>query len=161
MKSHAQIRAVGAGHSFSALARTVLLNLDHLKGMLAFDEAEMQCTVQAGTRLEDLGEYLAPINQALLNQGDINQQSLAELQCALWIATPVLKVLCHSQLPGLELLNHFLHQYKALFVYGGYWQAGLFILKKASSIACMAAVVIRKCCWCRNPVRLIGMIMYF
>lgn len=83
----------------------------------------MQCTVQAGTRLEDLGEYRAPINQALLNQGNIDQQSLAELQCALWIATPVLKVLCHSQLPGLELLNHFPHQYKALFVYGGYWQA--------------------------------------
>jgi hypothetical protein len=30
----------------------VLLNLDHLKGMLAFDEAEMQGTVQANTRLE-------------------------------------------------------------------------------------------------------------
>lgn len=92
----------------------------------------MQCTVQAGTRLENLGEYRAPINQALLNQGNIDQQSLAELQCALWIATPVLKVLCHSQLPGLELLNHFPHQYKALFVYGGYWQADLFIPKKAS-----------------------------
>ena len=121
----------------------------------------MQCTVQAGTRLEDLGEYRAPINQALLNQGNIDQQSLAELQCALWITTAVLKVLRHSRLPGLELLNHFPHKYKALFVYGGYWQAGLFILKKASSIACMAAVVIRKCCWCRNPVRSIGMIMCF
>ncbi|OTG76099.1 FAD-linked oxidoreductase [Acinetobacter sp. ANC 4169] len=79
VKSHARIRAVGAGHSFSALAKTdeVLLNLDHLKGVVAFDEVKMQCTVQAGIRLEDLGEYLAPINQALLNQGDIDQQSLA------------------------------------------------------------------------------------
>ncbi|MDN5510780.1 MAG: FAD-dependent oxidoreductase [Acinetobacter sp.] len=51
----------------------MLLNRDHLKGMLAFDEAKMQCTVQAGTRLEDLGEYRAPINQALLNQGDISK----------------------------------------------------------------------------------------
>ncbi len=36
VQSHAQIRTVGAGHSFSAVARTdaVLLNLDHLKGVL-------------------------------------------------------------------------------------------------------------------------------
>ena len=88
------------------LAKTdeTLLNLDQFKGVLAFDEDKSQCTVQAGTRLEDLGEYLAPIHQALLNQGDIDQQSLAELQGALWIATPMLKVLHYSQLPDLELL---------------------------------------------------------
>lgn len=100
-------------------------------------------------------------NQSGTTESGGYQQSLAELQCALWIATPVLKVLCRSQLPGLELLNHFPHKYKVLFVYGGYWQADLFILKKASCIACMAAAAIRKCCWCRNPVRLIGMIMCF
>ncbi|NNH88034.1 D-arabinono-1,4-lactone oxidase [Acinetobacter terrae] len=79
LKSHAQIRAVGAGHSFSALVKidAVLINLDHFKGVVAFDEDQTQCTVQAGTRLYDLGEYLAPINQALPNQGDIDQQSLA------------------------------------------------------------------------------------
>lgn len=59
----------------------------------------------------------------LLKPGDFELASLAELQCALWIATPVLKVLRYSQLPGLEVLNHFPHKYKALFVYGGYWQA--------------------------------------
>jgi len=59
----------------------------------------------------------------LLKPGDFDLASLAELQCALWIATPVLKILRHSQLPGLELLNRFPHKYKALFVYGGYWQA--------------------------------------
>lgn len=79
LKSHAQIRAVGAGHSFSALVKTdaVLINLDRFKGVVTFDEDQTQCTVQAGTRLYDLGEYLAPINQALPNQGDIDQQSLA------------------------------------------------------------------------------------
>ena len=79
VKSQAKIRAVGAGHSFSALAKTndVLLHLDHLKGVVALDEAKVQCTVHAGTRLYDLGEYIAPINQALPNQGDIDQQSLA------------------------------------------------------------------------------------
>lgn len=79
VKSHAHIRAVGAGHSFSALVNTdtVLINLDRFKGVVAFDEDQTQCTVQAGMRLYDLGEYLAPINQALPNQGDIDQQSLA------------------------------------------------------------------------------------
>lgn len=79
VQSHAHIRAVGAGHSFSPLAKTdeVLLNLDQFKGIVAFDQEKTQCTVQAGTRLYDLGKDLAPINQALINQGDIDQQSLA------------------------------------------------------------------------------------
>ncbi|CAB1208559.1 D-arabinono-1,4-lactone oxidase [Acinetobacter bouvetii] len=79
VKSHEHIRVVGAGHSFSALAKTddVLLSLDHFNGLLAYDEAQIQSTVQAGTRLSELGEALAPIHQALINQGDIDQQSLA------------------------------------------------------------------------------------
>ena len=79
VQSHAHIRAVGAGHSFSALVKTdsVLINLDHFKGVVDFNEDKTQCTVLAGTRLDALGEYLAPINQALFNQGDIDQQSLA------------------------------------------------------------------------------------
>lgn len=79
VKTHAHIRAVGAGHSFSPLAKTdeVLLNLDQFKGVVAFDQEKTQCTVYAGTRLYDLGKDLTPINQALINQGDIDQQSLA------------------------------------------------------------------------------------
>lgn len=79
VKSHPQIRVVGAGHSFSPLAKTddVLLNLDQLKGIVAFDPDKTQCTMQAGTRLYDLGADLASIHQALINQGDIDQQSLA------------------------------------------------------------------------------------
>ena len=67
----------------------------------------------------------------LLKPGDFELASLAELQCALWIATPVLKVLRYSQLPDLEVLNHFPHKYKALFVYGGYWQADYFYPEKS------------------------------
>jgi len=79
LKSQANICAVGAGHSFSPLAKTdeVLLNLDQFKGIVAFNQEKTQCTVQAGTRLYDLGKDLAPIHQALINQGDIDQQSLA------------------------------------------------------------------------------------
>src|SRR5690606_38651495 len=59
----------------------------------------------------------------LVKPSDFDLDHLSELKCALWIATPVLKVLPYSQLPGLELLNHLPHKYKALFVYGGYWRA--------------------------------------
>lgn len=59
----------------------------------------------------------------LVKPSDFDLDHLSELKCALWIATPVLKVLPYSQLPGLELLNHLPHRHKALFVYGGYWRA--------------------------------------
>lgn len=45
------------------------------------------------------------------------------LQAALWIASPVLKVLPYTQLPSMPLLNKLPHSSKALFVYGGYWMA--------------------------------------
>ncbi|MBA4070002.1 MAG: alanine racemase [Acinetobacter sp.] len=59
----------------------------------------------------------------LLKPGDFDLANLAELQCALWIAAPILKVLPCGQIPGLELMNHLPHQYKAVFIYGGYWRA--------------------------------------
>ena len=79
VQSHDKLRVVGAGHSFSALAKTddVLLNLDHFTGVTEIDAEGCQSTVQGGTRLFDLGEQLAASNQALINQGDIDRQSLA------------------------------------------------------------------------------------
>ncbi|CAB1208561.1 hypothetical protein SFB21_0495 [Acinetobacter bouvetii] len=59
----------------------------------------------------------------LLKPSDFDLENLSALKCALWIATPVLKALQYSKLPGLEVLNHLPHSYKALFIYGGYWQA--------------------------------------
>ena len=42
VKSHTKIRVVGAGHSFSALAKTdeVLIRLDHFKGVIDVNEAK-------------------------------------------------------------------------------------------------------------------------
>lgn len=59
----------------------------------------------------------------LLMPSDFDLENLSALSCALWIAAPILKVLPCSQIPGLELLNHLPHQYKAVFIYGGYWRA--------------------------------------
>ncbi|WP_180005047.1 MULTISPECIES: D-arabinono-1,4-lactone oxidase [unclassified Acinetobacter] len=79
VQSQPKIRMVGAGHSFSPLAKITdtLVSLDHLKGILDIDAERCQSTVQAGTRLFDLGEKLASFDQALINQGDIDRQSLA------------------------------------------------------------------------------------
>lgn len=59
----------------------------------------------------------------LVKPSDFDLDNLSALKCALWIATPVLKVLPYSQLPGLDMLNLLPHHYQALFVYGGYWRA--------------------------------------
>ncbi|MCP0911722.1 MULTISPECIES: alanine racemase [Acinetobacter] len=59
----------------------------------------------------------------LLKPSDFDLDNLSALKCALWIAAPILKVLSYSQIPGLEMLNHLPHRHKALFIYGGYWQA--------------------------------------
>lgn len=59
----------------------------------------------------------------LLKPSDFDSTSLSDLKAALWIATPVLKALPYTQVPGLPILNKLPHRFKALFVYGGYWMA--------------------------------------
>lgn len=74
-----ELRAAGAGHSFSPLVPTAgtLLSLDGLKGLLGHDPADCRATVAAGTRIAELGPLLQAIGQALPNQGDIDRQSIA------------------------------------------------------------------------------------
>ncbi|MDV2470321.1 D-arabinono-1,4-lactone oxidase [Acinetobacter chinensis] len=73
------IRVVGAGHSFTPLVCTdaTLLALDHLSGVVSANEQSSIAEVWSGTRLFNLDQYLQPINQSLMQQGDIDQQSLA------------------------------------------------------------------------------------
>lgn len=79
VKNNPKIRVVGAGHSFTPLVCTdeSLLSLDHISGVEKSDLAHCQSTIFAGTRLFNLPRYLDPINQSLMQQGDIDQQSLA------------------------------------------------------------------------------------
>lgn len=72
-------RVVGAGHSFSPLVSTneTLISLDLFSGLIRHDASKSQCTLHAGTRLKNLEPLLNPLNQSLINQGDIDQQSLA------------------------------------------------------------------------------------
>ena len=81
VRDHDKIRVVGAGHSFTPLVCTdaTLLSLDHISGVVSTDTNRCQSSIYAGTRLYDLDQHLQQqsINQALINQGDIDQQSLA------------------------------------------------------------------------------------
>lgn len=74
--SVAPIRAVGAGHSFTALVPTdgTLLTLDRLAGIESWQGDE--AVVRAGTRLGALGPALAEHGRAMANLPDINKQSL-------------------------------------------------------------------------------------
>lgn len=59
----------------------------------------------------------------LLKPVDFDLPTLAAFQPALWIATPALKKLATTQIPGLALLDKAPSKTNALFVYGGYWMA--------------------------------------
>ncbi len=67
----------------------------------------------------------------LLKPSDFDSQFLAALRPALWIATPVLKVLSYTQLPAMSVLDKLPHKSKALFIYGGYWLANYVYPKQA------------------------------
>ena len=68
-----RVRVVGAGHSFTPIARTddVLVSLDGLTGIEAVDDASGRVRVRAGTRLFDLNPRLDARGLAMPNLGDI------------------------------------------------------------------------------------------
>src|SRR4051812_24120829 len=74
----APVRAVGAGHSFSPLIETegTLISLDALQGVLSVDRERLTATLRAGTKLHALGRPLLDAGVALINQGDIDRQSI-------------------------------------------------------------------------------------
>ena len=79
VQQHENIRVVGAGHSFTPICQTnaTLISLDKFSSVIHADQDKCQSTVWSGTRLFNLGSHLAQYQQALINQGDIDQQSLA------------------------------------------------------------------------------------
>lgn len=74
-----QIKAVGAGHSFTgvAVAPGVLLELDDMQGLVSVDSDRARVTLLAGTRLHRIPRLLAPHGLAMENLGDIDRQTIA------------------------------------------------------------------------------------
>lgn len=73
------IRVVGEGHSHAPLVAHdgVILGVDALAGVHAVDPEAGVARIGAGARLHALGRPLRDAGVALLNQGDIDRQSLA------------------------------------------------------------------------------------
>ncbi|MET0930325.1 MAG: FAD-binding protein, partial [Aeromicrobium sp.] len=73
------VKAVGASHSFTAIAATdgVLLRLDRMSAIVATDTALGRVRVQAGISLHDLNPLLGARGLALPNLGDVDPQSVA------------------------------------------------------------------------------------
>jgi FAD-linked oxidoreductase len=74
-----KVKAVGASHSFTAIAATdgVVLRLDRMSRILAYDSATARVRVQAGISLHDLNPLLKARGLALPNLGDVDPQSIA------------------------------------------------------------------------------------
>ena len=74
-----RVKAVGAGHSFSAIGATegVLLRLDRMNAIVATDAALARVRVQAGISLHELNPLLQARGLALQNLGDVDPQSVA------------------------------------------------------------------------------------
>lgn len=73
------LRVAGSGHSFSPLCVSddALISLQHLHGLVDVDPSLLQATVRAGTSLRQLGPLLWQHGQALINQGDVDPQTVA------------------------------------------------------------------------------------
>lgn len=73
------VKAVGAGHSFTAIAAApgVLLDLRDLTGLVRVDHERRRATLRGGTRLHDIPRLLGPHRLAMENLGDIDRQTIA------------------------------------------------------------------------------------
>ncbi len=74
-----EVRAVGAGHSFTDIACSdgLLVDVGAMNAVLEADPASGRVSVQAGITLHALGPALAERGLALENQGDVDVQTLA------------------------------------------------------------------------------------
>ncbi len=93
------VRAVGSGHSFTALVPTddTLIATDLLAGLASSDSATLEAEVWAGTRLHDIGPLLAGVGQAMPAMPDADYFALGGA-----IATSV-----HGSGPGLGSLSSY------------------------------------------------------
>ncbi|MFJ7953377.1 D-arabinono-1,4-lactone oxidase [Lysinibacillus sp. NPDC096418] len=73
------IRVTGAAHSFSAVAMPehIALSLHEMRGLIHLDKEKKEATLWAGTYLYEIGPLLANHGFALINMGDIQEQTIA------------------------------------------------------------------------------------
>ncbi len=101
------LRCVGAGHSFTALVPTpgTLLSIDKLSGLQKVDRAAGTATFGAGTRISVATRLLDEAGFALMNQPDIDTQSLAGAMATATHGTGQRFGAMHAELAALKLLT--------------------------------------------------------
>ena len=74
-----RVKAVGSGHSFTAIALTeeLLIDLSNFDAVVAIDKAKNTITVQSGIQLSTINETLNMHGLAMQNLGDIAYQTIA------------------------------------------------------------------------------------
>lgn len=79
VRSAGQVRATGAGHSFTPVCDSddTIISLSHMEGALSIDRERETAWAPAGWSLARLTEALWTEGFSLANQGDVNPQSLA------------------------------------------------------------------------------------
>lgn len=73
------VRAFGGSHSFTPVAASqgTMISLEAMNGIVRHDPSALTATIMAGTRIANLGTELKALGQGLINEADINYQSLA------------------------------------------------------------------------------------
>ena len=73
------VRVTGSGHSFTPICASegALFSLDKMTGLVSCDNETGIAKVHAGTTIRDLGPLLHGEGIGLLNQGDIDRQTIA------------------------------------------------------------------------------------
>lgn len=73
------VKAVGAGHSFTAIAAApgVQLDLSELRGLLGVDATSGRVRLAAGTNLYQIPALLEPHGLAMENLGDVDRQTIS------------------------------------------------------------------------------------
>jgi len=73
------VRVTGSGHSFTPICESEgsLISLDKMTGLVSCDQETGIARVLAGTTIRDLGPLLHAEGVGLLNQGDIDRQTIA------------------------------------------------------------------------------------
>jgi FAD-linked oxidoreductase len=101
------VRCVGAGHSFMPLVPTrgTLLSLDNLSGLRHVDTATGTATLGAGTRIAVAARLLDDAGCALVNQPDIDVQSLAGAMATATHGTGAQLQAMHAELVALKLMT--------------------------------------------------------
>lgn len=105
--STGSVRCVGAGHSFTPLVSTTgtLLSLDRLSGLLKHDSAAGLATLGAGTRITVAARRLDGVGLALMNQPDIDAQTLAGAMATGTHGTGPSYGAMHSEVAAMKLMT--------------------------------------------------------